>query len=135
MYSAYKLNKQGDNIQPDVLLFLFGASLLFDVQFQLLFPDCIQVSQEASQVVWYSHLFQNFPQFIVIHTVKVVKLANFYWASLSCQASTLKSFFPKVFVLSTAFGRQNVIETDILENATAIQYINYDIWIPSTPKE
>ena len=29
----------------------------------------IQVSQEASQVVWYVHLFQNFPQFIVIHTV------------------------------------------------------------------
>ena len=26
--------------------------------------------QEASEVVWYSHLFQNFPQFIVIHTVK-----------------------------------------------------------------
>ena len=31
---------------------------------------CIQISQEAVQVVWYSHLFQNFPQFIVIHTVK-----------------------------------------------------------------
>ena len=31
---------------------------------------CIQVSQEAGQVVWYSHLFQNLPQFIVIHTVK-----------------------------------------------------------------
>ena len=31
---------------------------------------CIQIFQEASQVVWYSHLFQNFPQFIVIHTVK-----------------------------------------------------------------
>ena len=30
----------------------------------------IQVSQEAGQVVWYSHHFQNFPQFIVIHTVK-----------------------------------------------------------------
>ena len=30
----------------------------------------IQISQEAGQVVWYSHLFQNFPQFIVIHTVK-----------------------------------------------------------------
>ena len=29
-----------------------------------------QVSQEAGQVVWYSHLFQNFPQFIGIHTVK-----------------------------------------------------------------
>ena len=32
------------------------------------FLTCIQISQEASQVVWYSHLFQNFPQFIVIHT-------------------------------------------------------------------
>ena len=34
------------------------------------FLTCIQISQEASQVVWYSHLFHNFPQFIVIHTVK-----------------------------------------------------------------
>ena len=30
----------------------------------------IQVSQEAGQVVWYSHLLKNFPQFILIHTVK-----------------------------------------------------------------
>ena len=30
----------------------------------------IQISQEAGQVVRYSHLSQNFPQFIVIHTVK-----------------------------------------------------------------
>ena len=28
------------------------------------FLICIQVSQEAGQVVWYSHLLQNFPQFI-----------------------------------------------------------------------
>src|SRR5574340_847732 len=34
------------------------------------FLTCIQISQEAGQVVWYSHLFQNFPQFIVIPTVK-----------------------------------------------------------------
>ena len=34
------------------------------------FLTCVQISQEAGQVVWYSHLFQNFPQFIVIHTVK-----------------------------------------------------------------
>ena len=26
------------------------------------FLTCIEVSQEAGQVVWYSHLFQNFPQ-------------------------------------------------------------------------
>ena len=27
-------------------------------------------------MVWYSHLFQNFPQFIVIHTVKSFSLVN-----------------------------------------------------------
>ena len=34
------------------------------------------VSQEAGQVVWYSHLFQNFPQFIVIHTVEGFGIVN-----------------------------------------------------------
>ena len=37
---------------------------------------CIQISQEAGQVVWYSHLSQNFPQFIVIHTVKGFGIVN-----------------------------------------------------------
>ena len=40
------------------------------------FLTCIQVSQEAGQVVWYSHLFQNFPHFIVIHTVKGFGIVN-----------------------------------------------------------
>src|SRR5574337_142449 len=40
------------------------------------FLTCIQISQEAGQVVWYSHLFQNFPQFIVIHTVKGLGIVN-----------------------------------------------------------
>ena len=39
------------------------------------FLTCIEVSQEAGQVVWYSHLFQNFPQFIVIHT-KALEFKN-----------------------------------------------------------
>jgi len=34
------------------------------------FLTCIQISQEAGQVVWYSHLLKNFPQFVVTHTVK-----------------------------------------------------------------
>ena len=34
------------------------------------FLTCIQISQNAGQVVWYSHLLKNFPQFVVIHTVK-----------------------------------------------------------------
>ena len=34
------------------------------------FLTWIQISQEAGKVVWYSHLSKNFPQFVVIHTVK-----------------------------------------------------------------
>ena len=40
------------------------------------FLTCIQISQEAGQVVWYSHLFQNFPQFVVILTVKGFGVVN-----------------------------------------------------------
>ena len=37
---------------------------------------CIQISQEAGQVVWYSHFFKNFPQFVVIHAVKGFGIVN-----------------------------------------------------------
>ena len=40
------------------------------------FLTCIQVSQEASKMVWYSHLLNNFPQFAVIHTVKSFSIVN-----------------------------------------------------------
>ena len=40
------------------------------------FLTCIQISQEPGQMVWYSHLFQSFPQFIVIHTVKGFGMVN-----------------------------------------------------------
>ena len=53
----------------DVLLSQFGASLLFHVWF-CYFLNCIQVSQEAGQVVWYFHLLKNFPQFVVSHIIK-----------------------------------------------------------------
>ena len=53
------------------------------------FLTCIQISQEAGQVVWYSHLFQDFPQCIVIHTVEGFGIVNkaeidfFFWKSLA----------------------------------------------------
>ena len=40
------------------------------------FLTSIQIFQEAGQVVWYSHLFQNFPQFVAIHTVKGFGIVN-----------------------------------------------------------
>ena len=76
MYSAYKLNKQGDNIQ----LMYFSSSLkpvcCSTFSSNCCFLTWVQVSQEASQLVLYSHLFQNFPQFIVIHTVKGFGIVN-----------------------------------------------------------
>ena len=47
----------------------------------------MQISQEADQVVWYSHLFQNFPQFVVIYTVKgfgIINKAVDVFLKLSC---------------------------------------------------
>ena len=46
-----------------------------------------QVSQEAGQVVWYSHLLKNFPQFVVIDTVKgfgIINKAVDVYLELSC---------------------------------------------------
>ena len=49
---------------------------------------CTQISQEAGQVVWYCHILKNFPQFVLIHTVKgfgVVNKAEVnVWLELSC---------------------------------------------------
>ena len=60
----------------DVLLFLCGTSLLFHVSSNCCFLTCIQASQKADQVVWYSHFFHNFLQCIVIHSVKGFDIVN-----------------------------------------------------------
>ena len=40
------------------------------------FLTCIQISQEAGQVVWHSHLLKDFPKFVVICTVKGFGVIN-----------------------------------------------------------
>ena len=40
------------------------------------FLTCIQISQEAGKVVWYSHLLKNFPPFLVIYIVKGFGVVN-----------------------------------------------------------
>ena len=59
----------------DVLLSQFWTSSFSHIWFCCSLT-CIQISQEACQVVWYSHLLKNFPQFVVIHTVKGFSLVN-----------------------------------------------------------
>ena len=61
----------------DVLLFLLETVCSTSTS-NCCFLTCIQISQESGQVqvVWYSHLFKNFPQFILIYTVKGFSLVN-----------------------------------------------------------
>ena len=60
MNSVYKLNKQGDSIQPWHTAFpIWNQSIVPCTN--CCFLTCTQVSQEAGKVVWCSHLFKNFP--------------------------------------------------------------------------
>ena len=88
MYSAYTLNKQGDNIQPWCTPFSIWNQSVVPFPVLTCFLTCIQISQEAGHVIWYSHFFKNFPQFVVIHTVKGLGIVNkaevdFFWNSLT----------------------------------------------------
>ena len=78
MYSAHTLNKQGDNMQPWCIPFpIWNQSVVpCSVLTVASWPAYLQISQEAGQVVWYSHLFKNFPQFVVIHTVRGFGIVN-----------------------------------------------------------
>ena len=60
----------------DTLLSQFGTSLCSMSSSNCCLLTCLQVSQEVGQVVWYSHLFQNFPQLIMIHIVKRFGIVN-----------------------------------------------------------
>ena len=82
-YSAYKLNKV-TIYSLDVLLSQFETSPLFPVWFWLLILDLHTGFSGGRR---YSHLFKNFPQFVVIHTVKDFGIINeadfFFWNSLA----------------------------------------------------
>ena len=78
------------------------------------FLACIQVSQEAGQVVWYSHLFQNFPQFIVIHTVKGFGIVN-------------KEEI-EVFLELSCFFDDPVVVGNLISGSSACSKTNLNIW-------
>ena len=58
----------------DVLLSQFGTSSMSSSN--CCYLTCIQLSQEAGKVVWYSHLFKNFPQFVVTHKANGFSIVN-----------------------------------------------------------
>ena len=78
------------------------------------FLTCIQVSQEAGKVVWYSHLFKNFPQFVVIHTVKGFSVVN--------EAEVA------VFLESLCFFYDPVNVDKLISGSSAFSKCNLSIW-------
>ena len=73
MCSVYKLNKQGDNNTALFYSFLNPEPVSFSTQgSNSCFLTRIQVSQETSKMIWYSHLFKDFPQFVMIHRKALV---------------------------------------------------------------
>ena len=76
LYSVYKLNKHSDSIQPWHTPFPIWNLSGVPCPVLTCFLTCIWISQEAGKVVWYSHLLKNFPQFVVIHTVKGFSILN-----------------------------------------------------------
>ena len=78
------------------------------------FMICIYISQEASQVVWYSHLFKNFPQFVVIHTVKGFGIVN--------KAEV------DVFVELSCFFDDPMDVGNLMSGSTAFSNFSLNIW-------
>ena len=98
----------------DILLSQFDPVLCSLSGSNCYFLTCIQVSQEADQVVWYSHLFQNFPQFILIHTVKGFGIVN--------EAEV------DVFLELTCFFDDPVDVGDLISGSSAFSKTSLNIW-------
>ena len=76
------------------------------------FLTCIQISQEAGEVVWYSHLLKNFPQFVVIHTVKSFSVVN--------EADVLLQLY--------CFFNEPVVVGSLFSGSSAFSKCSLNIW-------
>ena len=74
----------------------------------------MQISQEAGQVVWYSHLFKDFPQFVVIHTVKGFSIVN--------EAEV------DVFLELSCFFNDPVDDGSLISGSSAFSKTSLNIW-------
>ena len=88
IYSAYKLNKQGDNIQPRrTTLPIWNQSFVLCPALNVASCPAYKFLR-TGKVVWCSHLFKYIPQFVVIHTVKGLGVVNeaevdVFWNSIT----------------------------------------------------
>ena len=76
MCSAHKLNKQGDNKQPSYTAFSIPNESIVQYRVLTVASWSAHTFLRRGQMVWYSHLFKSFPQFVMIHTVKGFSVVN-----------------------------------------------------------
>ena len=85
------------------------------------FLTWIQISQEAGKVVWYSHLLKNFPQFVVIHTVK-----GFGIVSKAVNIGVHRSFWIRVlFSYRPRSGIAGLYGNSVLRNFNNVFHSGY----------
>ena len=75
---------------------------------------CIQISQEAGQGVWYTHLFKNFPQFVVIYIVKGFDIVN--------KAKV------DVFLEFSCFFNDPMVAGNLISGSSAFSNSSLNIW-------
>ena len=67
-------------------------------------------------MVWYSHLFQNFPQFLVIHTVKDFGIVNKAEIDVFLELSVATAEFSKFAgILSAALSQHHLSKFEIAQ--------------------
>ena len=77
MHSAHRLNKQDDNIQPWCTAFpICKQSIVPSLVLTVASWPAYKFCRRQVRWLWYSLLFKNFPQFVVIHTVKDLGIVN-----------------------------------------------------------
>ena len=78
------------------------------------FLTCIQISQEAGKVIWYSHLLKNFPQFVMIHTVQGFGIVN--KAEID------------VFLELSCFLHDSAVVGSLISGSSAFFNTSFNIW-------
>ena len=76
--------------------------------------NCIEISQEAGQVVWYSQLLKNFPHFVVIRAVKSFGIVN-------------KSDV-NVFLEFSCFFNDPMVVGNFISGSSAFSKSSFNIW-------
>ena len=110
--SVYRLNKQSDSRQPVVLLSQSWTNQLQSSN--CCFLTHIHVCQERGRLIWYAHLFESFPQFVMIHTVKCF--------------SIIKETEVDVFLNPLAFSMIQQNFDNLISGSSSFSEPNLDIW-------